>query len=325
MSNVAALRQTTPQDPRAYRRIKVAPVTPVIGAEISGVDLRQPLDPHAVEDIKKALRQWRVVFFRDQDITNDQLKAFGRAFGPLTPAHPISEGLPDHPEIWERTIEDYRVRRKDNDTRPPSATPPRDYKGWHIDITFVANPNKYSILHGAEIPPYGGDTLFSSLVAAYENLSPPIRTLIDGLQAVHRTSNYDGAQGRARQDRRNTGPFVSLHPLVRVHPDTGEKLVFFNAGTTSHIVGLKQLESEALLDLLYHEVTRPEYGVRFRWSPKALVVWDNQAVTHAGPIDYAHFDLARVVRRITVAGELPRGPDGFVSKPLEGELFETIG
>jgi alpha-ketoglutarate-dependent taurine dioxygenase len=142
---------------------------------------------------------------------------------------------------------------------------------------------------------------------------------------VHQTSAYDLGDRKPRKDGRGTGPFVSLHPLVRLHPETREKVLFFNAGTISHIAGLKERESHHLLELLYHEATRPEYQVRFRWSPKALVVWDNAAVTHAGPIDYAQFDLPRVVRRITVAGELPEGPGGFRSRPLEGELFNVLG
>ncbi|MDB5449809.1 MAG: taurine dioxygenase [Phenylobacterium sp.] len=325
MSSLATLE---PRDApaRSGSKLIVNPVTPVIGAELSGVDLSQPLDAETVADIQAALHRWRVVFFRDQAISNDQLKAFGRAFGPLTPAHPISEGLDDHPEIWERAVDEYRVRRSENDNLKAGARRPRDYKGWHIDITFVANPNRYSILYGVQIPPYGGDTLFTNLIAAYEGLSPKIKELIDGLQAVHQTTAYDtGGQRKPRKDGRSTGPFVSLHPLVRIHPETGEKLLFLNPGTTTHIVGLKERESQALLDLLYFEATRPEYQVRFRWAPGSLVVWDNQAVAHAGPIDYAHFDLPRVVRRITVAGDLPVGPDGFRSQALEGELFNVLG
>jgi taurine dioxygenase len=327
MSNAAVLLRPQPSSrwSRQYSRIVVEPATSIIGAEISGVDLRQPLDAETLEEIRAAIRDWRVVFFRDQDIDNDQLKAFGRNFGPLTPAHPISEGLDDHPEIWERAIDEYRTRRVEDETRAVGRRPPRDYKGWHIDITFVANPNRFSILQGFEIPPYGGDTLFSNLVAAYEGLSPKIKALVDDLQAVHQTSSYDAGSRKPRKDGRSAGPFVSLHPLVRVHPETGERVLFFNAGTISHIAGLKERESQYLLDLLYHESTRPEYGVRFRWTPKSLVVWDNAAVAHAGPIDYAHFDLPRVVRRITVAGELPEGPDGFRSRALEGELFNTLG
>jgi len=323
MSSVATL-EAAPATRDRSRGLVIEPATPVIGAEISGVDLSRPLDPATQAEIHHALLKWRVLFFRDQDLTNDQLKAFGRQFGPLTPAHPISEGLDDHPEIWERKIEEYRTRRAERDTAPASAKPPRDYKGWHIDITFVANPNRYSILYGVEIPPYGGDTIFTSLIAAYDGLSPPIKRLIDDLQAVHQTSSYDRGDRKPRKDGRATGPFVSLHPLVRIHPETGEKLVFLNAGTTTHIPGLKEPESQAILDLLFHEVTRPEYQVRFRWQPKSLVVWDNQAVSHAGPIDYAQFSLGRTVRRITVAGDLPEGPDGFRSRPLEGELFNVI-
>jgi len=325
MSSVISLRPAPHRFDQQYSRIQVAPVTPVIGAEISGVDLRRPLDAETFAEIRQAINHWRVIFFRDQDINNDQLKAFGRNFGPLTPAHPIAEGLEEHPEIWERKIDDYRTRRIENDTRLPSAKPPTDYKGWHIDITFVANPNAYSILFGQNIPSYGGDTLFANLVEAYEGLSPKIRALVDELQAVHQTTGYDSTAGRPRRDGRKPGPFVSLHPLVRVHPETGERVLFFNPGVISHIVGLKERESRALVELLFSEVTRPEYAVRFRWAPKSLVVWDNQAVAHAGPIDYAHFDLPRVVRRITVAGELPKGVDGFVSRPLEGELFNVLG
>jgi len=324
MSSLATL-EAHPAARDRGRGLVIEPATPVIGAEISGVDLSRPLDADTQAAIHDALLKWRVLFFRDQDLTNDQLKAFGRQFGPLTPAHPISEGLDDHPEIWERKIEEYRTRRVERDSAVPSAKPSRDYKGWHIDITFVANPNRYSILYGVEIPAYGGDTIFTSLIAAYDGLSPPIQRLIDDLQAVHQTSGYDGGGRKPRKDGRATGPFVSLHPLVRVHPETGEKLVFYNAGTTTHIAGLKEPESQAILDLLYHEVTRPEYQVRFRWRPGSLVVWDNQAVSHAGPIDYAQFSLGRTVRRITVAGDLPEGPDGFRSRPLEGELFNVIG
>jgi alpha-ketoglutarate-dependent taurine dioxygenase len=325
MSTVTSLRKDSHRFDYRYTRIRVAPATPLIGAEITGVDLREPLDTETFAEIRLALNHWRVVFFRDQDLSNDELKAFGRRFGPLTPAHPIAEGLVEHPEVWERKIDEYRTRRTETNTRPAGAKPPTDYKGWHIDITFVANPNSYSILLGVEVPPYGGDTLFANLVAAYEGLSPKIRALIDDLHAVHQNIGYDSAAARIRRDGRAPGPFVSLHPLVRVHPETGEKLLFLNPGTTTHIAGLRERESQAIIELLYGELTRAEYAVRFRWAPKSLVVWDNQAVAHAGPIDYAHFELPRIVRRITVAGELPKGPDGFVSQPLEGELFNALG
>ncbi len=159
-------------------------------------------------------------------------------------------------------------------------------------------------------------------MAAYDGLSPAIQDLVDGLQAVHGVTSYDT---RGAGDGPRKGPFVALHPLVRVHPDTGEKALFVNPGVTTHIVGLRERESQVLLDLLFDEVTRPEYQVRFHWTPNAIALWDNQATAHAGPIDYAHFDAPRIVRRITVAGELPVGPDGFQSRALEGELFGVIG
>jgi len=304
--------------------IQLAPATPVIGAEVTGVDLRQPLGARTVAEIQQALDDWKVLVFRDQHISDEDQLRFGRYLGPLTPAHPVAEGLPDHPEIWERQASEY-VERHRPDLNIPLAKAPRDYNGWHIDITFVANPNSYSILRGVEIPPYGGDTLFTNLQVAYENLSPQIKTLVDGLQYVNGTSAYD-TEGPPRRDGRKPGPFVSVHPLVRVHPRTGKKSLFISpGGRNGHIVGLKQRESEAILDLVRAESIRPEYGFRVHWTPGTLVIWDNQATAHAGPIDYALFTGKRVVRRITVAGELPQGPDGFRSRPLEGELFNVIG
>ncbi len=300
--------------------LTVRPLTPVIGAEVSGLDLSRPLSPAEIAEIHQAILDWKVVFFRDQEISDEQQLAFGRQFGPLTPAHPISLGMPEHPEIWQRHAEDYTTRHRP-DRSIATAKPPRDYKGWHIDITFVANPNKFSILRGVEIPPYGGDTLWSNLEAVYEGLSPKIQQLIDGLQWVSRAGNYDA--GPSREGRRNIGPLSALHPVVRVHPDTGRKHLFISPGA-SHIIGLKERESQTLIDLLAEEITRPEYQVRFHWSPHAIAMWDNRAAAHAGPIDYAHFAAPRIVRRITVAGDLPRGPDGFESRPLEGELFGVI-
>ncbi|HYS45312.1 MAG TPA: TauD/TfdA family dioxygenase, partial [Rhizomicrobium sp.] len=172
---------------KAQSHIVVRPSTPIIGAEIEGVDLSKQLSLDEVNDIHQALLQWKVLFFRDQPISDEEHLAFGRYFGKLTPAHPIMLGLPHQPAIWERAAADYTPKYRP-DLNVPTSRPNRDYKGWHIDITFVANPNKYSILRGVEIPPYGGDTLWSNLEAAYDGLSPQIRNLIDGLQVVHRTN-----------------------------------------------------------------------------------------------------------------------------------------
>lgn len=297
-------------------------VTSVIGAEVEGVDLSRPLDAATIAAVKQAVLEHKVLIFRDQKITDEDHLRFSRYFGPLTPAHPISAGLERHPEIWERGAQEYRDRltKKIAGQDDPAAKPPREREGWHIDITFVANPNHYSILRGVEIPEYGGDTLFADLEAVYDTLSPTFQKLLDGLQAVHGLGEYD-AGGEERRVA-----YKALHPLVRIHPETGRKSLFLNVGITSRIVGLSGGESRALLDYLKSEiVTRADCQVRVRWHPDTLVIWDNRATSHAGPIDYAHFEQRRVVRRTTVAGDLPVGADGFVSRALEGDLFGVIG
>lgn len=297
-------------------------VTSVIGAEVEGVDLSRPLDLATVAAIKAAVLEHKVLIFRDQKINDHDHLRFSRYFGPLTPAHPISEGMAEHPEIWERGAQEYRDRlsKKIANWNDPDAKPSRQNEGWHIDITFVANPNHYSILRGVEIPDHGGDTLFADLEAVYQTLSPTFQKLLDGLQAVHGFGEYD-AGGLVRDVK-----YKALHPLVRIHPETGRKSLFLNVGITNRIVGLSEKESRALLDHLKSEiVARADCQVRVRWHPDTLVIWDNRATSHAGPIDYAHFGERRVVRRTTVAGELPVGADGFVSRPLEGELFGVIG
>lgn len=297
-------------------------VTSVIGAEVEGVELSRPLDAATIAAVKQAVLDHKVLIFRDQKITDEDHLRFSRYFGPLTPAHPISEGLEAHPEIWERGAQEYRDRltKKIAGQDDPAAKPPREREGWHIDITFVANPNHYSILRGVEIPEYGGDTLFADLEAIYDTLSPTFQKLLDGLQAVHGLGDYD-AGGVERKVA-----YKALHPLVRVHPETGRKSLFLNVGVTNRIVGLSGGESRALLDYLKSEIiARADCQVRVRWHPDTLVIWDNRATSHAGPIDYAHFEERRVVRRTTVAGELPIGADGFVSRSLEGALFGVIG
>lgn len=325
MSQPATL-QPRARPTAAASKILIEPVTPVIGAEIGGVDLSQPLDPATTQEIHAALLKWRVLFFRDQELSNEALKAFGRTLGPLTPAHPIAEGLYDHPEIWERRVDEYRVRRIENDNLAPGARRPRDYKGWHIDITFVANPTSITLLRGVEIPDFGGDTLFADLGGLYETLSPALQGFLDGLRAIHaRDDGADGRPPRPRTDGRQPGPFASLHPLVRVHPETGKKVLFLS-GFIRRIENLRSSESVALLDYLNAELAgRAELHARFRWTPNSLAVWDNRAVAHAGPVDGKLIAGERLVHRTTVAGDLPKGPDGFVSRPLVGELFHTVG
>ena len=300
--------------------LDVRPVTTVIGAEIHGVDLAAPLDPEVVAEIETALLRWKVLFFRDQRLTQDQQVAFARHFGELTPAHPVHAALDGHPEIYSVEAKQLKVSQAQVNERPRYASPRSTQTGWHTDITFVPNPALGSILRGVVIPTHGGDTMWTNLVAAYEDLSAPIRDLIDGLQAVHRWHDYDGLPARPDVDTAAPPP-SAVHPVVRVHPVSGERALFVNPTFTRYIVGLNDRENRAILDLLYAQMARPEFTVRFRWEPDSLVFWDNRATAHVGPIDLGSQPLDRVVQRVTLVGDIPVGPDGFESHALTGDLF----
>jgi len=300
--------------------VDVRPVTGIIGAEIEGVDLRQPLDAAVVAEITEALLRWKVLFFRDQPLTQDQHLAFARAFGEPTAAHPVHAGVADQPNIYAVETGQLKGSPRRRREPPPFAPGPSTQTGWHTDITFVPNPAMGSILRGVVIPPAGGDTLWTNLVAAYEDLSEPIRDLIDGLQAVHRWRDYDGLAKREDHDPAAPPP-TAVHPVVRVHPDSGERALFVNPTFTRYLVGLSDRESSQILDLLYAQMARPEFTVRFRWEPDSLAFWDNRATAHVGPVDLARADFDRLVERITLVGDVPVGPDGFRSQALTGDLF----
>jgi len=161
--------------------------------------------------------------------------------------------------------------------------------------------------------------VLTNLVAAYEDLSEPIRDLIDHLQAVHQWHGFTG-ETREGYDR-NQPPPAAVHPVVRVHPVTQERALFVNPGFTRYIVGLTDRENRRILDLLFDQIARPEFTVRFRWETDSLAFWDNRATAHLGPVDLASSDFDRRVERVTITGDLPIGPDGFESVPLRGELF----
>jgi taurine dioxygenase len=301
------------------QRFELAPATSVIGAYVSGIDLREPLAAETVTAISNALNRWKVLFFRDQPITADDHMTFGRYFGELTPAHPIERGDEDRPELYVVESKAARAQYGHTKERPRFAPPRHTGADWHTDITFVANPARASILRGPIVPPYGGDTLWTNLVLAYEDLSDPIRELIDNLQAVHRWHGFDG-ETREGYDR-NQPPPSAVHPVVRVHPVTGERALFVNPVFTRYIVGLNDRENRQILDLLYGQLTRPEFTVRFHWENDSLAFWDNCATAHLGPVDLALTDFDRRVERVTLAGDIPVGPDGFRSEQLRGEMF----
>ena len=271
-----------------YETIEVEPLSPVIGAEIRGVDLSKPLGNQVHAEIHHALMQHLVVFFRDQDIDLDQQKAFGRLFGRLH-VHPTAPSPPGHPEVL--------VIKADESSKAVAGN------RWHSDVSCDEEPPMGSILHMRELPPTGGDTMFANMYAAYEALSAPMRQFLAGLKAWH-----DGAAtlGGTLQHQLRAGAKQyprALHPVVRTHPETGRKALFVNSGFTTRIEGLGESESRAILDMLFDHVRTPEFQCRFRWREKSLAFWDNRSTQHYALWDY--FPQARLGYRVTVCGDRP--------------------
>lgn len=298
--------------------VSIRPQSGWTGAEIGGVDLTAPLDPQQVAEIRAALLQWKVVFFRDQFIDHDAHLRFASAFGAPTPAHPLFDSIsdPNYPTIYPIFRDRFKARY--------GSTRGFDKVNWHADVTAAVNPPAASILRAEVIPPFGGDTQWSNTVAAYAGLSEPVRRLADTLRAVHRFSPPDGTTATDDYRRRvNQRPLVTEHPVVRVHPETGEKALYVNPGFTTHIVGVSPHESRKLLGLFYDELARPEYTVRFKWEPSSIAFWDNRSTVHLAPSDLTT-DHDRRLYRITLVGDVPKGPDGSASVALDGEPFEAI-
>jgi taurine dioxygenase len=304
--------------------VTVLPISGHTGAEIFGVDISQPLDEETVATISGALDTWKVVFFRDQNLDHTSQIAFGRQFGKLTYAHPHDDAPPDgHPEIY--TVDDRRLgERFGIDVKSFRLNARTLTSGWHTDVTPAINPPAGSILRADVVPSYGGDTTFTNLVAAYQGLSEPVRNFVDTLRAEHRYgANWAGYPQRGGEYggviEKNS--LVAHHPVVRVHPRTGERALFVNPGFVDHILGVSPVESRWILSHLFNELIRPEYTVRFRWEPGSVAFWDNRATSHLAPHDLDHLDVERVLHRITLIGDVPVGPDGAQSELIEGVPF----
>jgi alpha-ketoglutarate-dependent sulfate ester dioxygenase len=300
-------------------KLDVQPLAGHIGAEISGVDLHSELDESVVSDIRDALLKWKVVFFRGQSIGHAEQIAFGRRFGKLTPAHPFEDSPPEgFPEILPVDSRRYEAKL---------GTKKATYdNGWHTDVTALVNPPAASILRAEIVPPYGGDTAWTNLVAAYEGLPRPLRDLADQLRAKHSFGQLGrlAASGSSYAQKVAQNPLVAVHPLVRVHPETGERALFVSPSFTGHdseIIGFSKRHSQRILELFYEQVARPEYTVRFKWQPGDIAFWDNRATAHLGPSDLDHLDFDRVLYRITLEGDVPVGTDGEPSELIEGQPF----
>ncbi|NKB55129.1 MAG: taurine dioxygenase [Alphaproteobacteria bacterium] len=275
----------------SYERIAVTPLSPVIGAEVEGVDLAQPLGNQMFQEIHDALITHQVIFFRDQTMTLEQHKAFGRRFGELHihPAAPAPEG---HPEV-------VTIHADENSTEVSGG------QQWHTDVSADVAPPMGSILHLHQVPEPGGDTLFASMYAAYEALSDEMKSLLSGLKAWHSSEKRHKARYGHRGELRDgvdTYP-KALQPIVRTHPVTGKKALFVNTVFTTHIEGLKKNESDAILNMLYDHIATPEFSCRFRWRENSVAFWDNRCTQHRALWDY--YPETRHGYRVAVCGDKP--------------------
>ncbi|WP_199300248.1 TauD/TfdA family dioxygenase [Trichocoleus sp. FACHB-262] len=291
----------------ASQSFEVKPIAGRIGAKIIGVDLSADLSDAVIQEIRQALVQYKVIFFRGQTLDADGQVTFARRFGEVTTAHPTVPSLPGHPEVLDL---DYgRTAARANN--------------WHTDVTFVDRPPLGSVLRAIEIPPAGGDTIWANSVTAYQDLPDHLRNLADRLWAVH-SNAYDYAEAavnlseelKAYRKVFTSTVYESLHPVVRVHPESGERGLFIG-GFVRQIQGLSTTESDHILRLLQFYVTRPENTVRWRWKVGDVAFWDNRATQHYAIADYGN--QPRRVQRVTIAGDLPVGIDGQQSQAVKGD------
>jgi len=278
-------------------RIQIKPSTGTLGAEISGVDLSQPLGDDLIAEIRQALLDNLVIFFRDQHITPEQQIAFGRRFGELH-IHPYIPHREGYPEILALTSN-------------PDGPGRMAYQSntWHTDLTYQADPPLGCILRAVEVPQAGGDTMWNNLYAAYDALSAPMRAFLDDKIAIHyiavsMPADFLEQKSSGRQVERfhEVTPPVE-HPVVRTHPETGRKGLFINRNFTSHILGVTRAESDALLGFLLQHMEQPEFAVRLHWAPDTIAMWDNRCTQHYAIVDYRS---QRTMNRVTICGDRPR-------------------
>jgi taurine dioxygenase len=272
--------------------LTVEPLAGAIGAVITGVDLAD-VDDATMAEIRRIWLDHLVVFFRDQDLDADALVAFARRLGEPV-RYPFVKGLETHPEIIE-------VAKLPHETV--------NFGGiWHSDTVYLEQPPMATMLLAREIPPFGGDTLFANMYAAYESLSPRLRDVLDGLDAVNSSALADVS--KTREDRiREQGAaddeqhFVSTHPVVRTHPESGRRALYVNPAHTASFAGMTEEESRPMLKYLFGHSTRPEFTCRFQWAVGSLALWDNRCAMH-NPINDYH-GYTRRMQRITLAGDVP--------------------
>jgi len=274
-----------------YQHISVSRIAGALGAEVGGVHLGQVSEP-ALDEIRSAFVQHQVLFFRDQEITRDQHKAFGRRFGTLQ-IHPFLQPLKDegHPE--------FVVLLSDKDH-------PFVAEAWHSDVTFTDAPPLGSVLRCVVAPEFGGDTIWASMYAAYDALSDKMQRMLSDLVAIHDTvRSFSRADYKLEHigGKRAEQVMAAEHPVVRTHPDTGRKGLFVNSIFTASIKGMKPAESAALLGFLYRHIESPDFSCRFRWRENSVAMWDNRCTQHRVVAD--NLAANRRMERITINGDRP--------------------
>lgn len=304
-------------------RLRATPLSPFLGAEISGLDLSEPVSEAERQAFLDLFYRHQVVAVRNGGMPPEQLVAFARLFGELEPFFISDYNLPGHPEIYVLS----NVRK---DGKPIG----RDGAGthWHSDSTFTERPSAVTILYAHETPDRGGDTLFADMHAAYERLAPEVRERIDGRRAIHRykrkehvysadrsvsadeRSEIERLKEMRREEERAAAPSPTqkksnqvpdrLHPLVRTHPVTGRKALYMNDEMTVGIEGIPDPEGRDLLRHLCEHATLPEFVLRYRWRKGDVVAWDNASILHAAT--YTPPDEPRIMYRLTVEGTVPR-------------------
>jgi taurine dioxygenase len=289
-----------------FRRIGVEPISGACGCEISGVDLREPLDEETLSEIMKAFEQFLVIVFRDQDLTPEQHKAFTRYFGPITelPQAPTYGGIPDMQE----------VRREAHE--PENVVP--SFEHFHTDSPFLKRPPLCVVMRALEVPRYGGDTAFSNAYLVYEHLSDGLKALLDDLQVIYSGKEIWAKNEKLPPEKRlrlreghgfSEDELENIHPAVRVHPVTGRKALFATTAYFKGFVGWSEAESLALLDYLQSLAQHLHYHCRVKWRKNTLLVWDNRFLLHRGVHDFKY--ERRHLIRTTVMGERPIGPPAW--------------
>ncbi len=280
--------------------LKAEPLTGHIGAEIVGVDLSEPLTNTLGAALRQALARYLVLFFRDQTLDLAAQKRITAVFGPLMRI-PYVEPSPQDPDVI--------AVLKEADERDIGV-----FGGdWHSDFSFLERPPAGSVLYAVEVPPYGGDTIWSNQARAYDTLPDDLKALVDSRRAVHSGAPYGKAhapedpQALSRSIKMRRGDpeadRETLHPAVRRHPESGRKALFVNPIYTIRLEGMSEAESRPLLDRLYRHATRPDFTCRVRWAPRSLAIWDNRMTLHYAINDYDGH--RRLMYRTTFAGERP--------------------